>query len=139
MKKVQSTTFDQINTYAQKHNRTNFSNFEHYHRILGQDILELLNDYFDRTSPTFDPNEDKLIESVYKWAEHNTIIYYSDLLLWFNRNWSAIDEYTDNFGYCPKTDIIQVIQAAYRWTLEDAMINALNTIQNEIDAKEDGF
>lgn len=140
MKTVQSPTFDQINTYAQKHNRTNFSNFEQYHCITGNTISNFIISYINDTSLVLSFENDKILDCIYQWAERNTANNYNDLLLWFSRDCTAIDEYIENFGYCPNMDIIEIIQAAYRSTLEQSMIIALQTIEKIITYNlEDGL
>jgi len=132
MKNLQIITFDQIKTFAEENIRMNFSDFEHYHRILGQDVSKLLTTYFENTALIFIPNEEILITSISKWAEHYTPKFHADLIQWFAKNSTAIDDYIEQFGYAPDTDIIQIIRAAYRWTLEMAITDVLHYIQEDI-------
>lgn len=132
MKNVQSITFDQIIKYANKNSHTNFSDFEHYHRILGKEISELFTTNFEDTTLIFDSNEEILIKSISEWVNKNTPKFHSDLIQWFTKNFTAIDEYIEAFNYPPDTDIIQIIRASYSWTLEMAITDVLHYIQEEI-------
>jgi len=134
MKNVQPLTFDQIITFSQEHNKTNFSNLEQYHCVTGKTIADFVASYIDNTALSLNFDDDQLIEIIDKWADKNTPTSYNELLLWFSRDSDVVDDYIKYFGFCSNMNIIEVIQAAYCWTLGQAMIVALQTIRKEIIA-----
>lgn len=132
MKNAQSFTFNQVRTFVEENSKTNFANFGQYQYVTGEYILEFIDNYVDNENLIFNLEDEQLMEYLYEWADSNTPIYYNELAEWFSKNWTAIDEYSENFGTCPNGDIMKKIQAAYCWTLENAMQTALYNIQKDI-------
>ena len=138
MKNEQFLSFENIITFAKQHKQTNFAtDFDQYHYLTGNAIIDFITSYFDDIKLEFNPDDEQLQEYLFEWANNNTPIYYSELTEWFSKNWTAIDEYIECFGSSPDMEIIQVIQAAYCWTLENVMMAVLQNIQEDITSKTD--
>lgn len=130
MKNAQLPTFDQITDFLEENSNTNFADMGQYHSIMAEDILGFIETYFDDTE-LFNINNEKFAEQVSEWANSTTPVYHFELTEWFAKNWTAIDEYFENFGYSENVEIIDIIQATHSWTLENAMMTALYNLDKE--------
>ena len=138
MKNEQFLSFDEIITFAKQHEQTNLSSdFDQYHFITGNTIIDFITAYFDDRKLKFNSDDEQLQEYLTEWANNNTPVYYSELTEWFSKNWTAIDEYIECFGSSPDMEIMKIIQATYCWTLENAMTSTLYNIEQDILSKTD--
>ena len=138
MKNEQFISFETIITFAKQHEQTNLSSdFDQYHFITGNTIIDFITSYFDDRKLEFNTDDEQLQEYLSEWADSNIPVYYSELTEWFSKNWTAIDEYIECFGSSPDTEIMQIIQAAYCWTLENAITSTLHNIKQDIISKTD--
>lgn len=106
------------------------------------DIIDMLED--DTEYSDYDDIIDKLQYngSITEYADSSTPIYYNDIAKWFGENWSAVDEYVQEFGTMAedshgKADIMRTIQGAYCMTYERDIQEALKLLVEGVEEAEE--
>lgn len=116
-----------------------------YHDIGLSELSDIV-DMMDESEEYEDFNDviDKLQYngSISEYADSSTPIHYNDIAKWFGENWSAVDEYIDEFGDCAqdsrgKADIMKTIQGAHYMTYERDIQSALESLIDDLPEEEE--
>ena len=108
-----------------------------YHTFDAYDMLNLIEYIEDKDYATAGDMRDDNEATIHEACDSAIPIYYADLARWFGKNWSAVNEYIDEFGEMAtvdnKPDIMKTIQGAYYITYEREILEALNVLMNKND------
>lgn len=97
------------------------------------DVLEVFfTDYGNMTDVISDVED--LYNDMWNECDRKTPIYNDDLLEWLQKNHEAVDDYRRETGGDAPDSIIQLIMAAYCWTLEQEAMDALQTLYTSASA-----
>lgn len=89
-------------------------------------LQAVLNDYGNSTDEIKDVED--LYNDLWNECDSKTPIYNDDLLDWVKANYTAVDDYRNETGGDASDSIIQLIMAAYAWTLQQEAMDALQTL-----------
>jgi len=109
--------------------RTEYHNFNQISDIL----KECLEDY-NKGDIVDDDNDinDNFREFIQEYCDSSTPIYYAQRAEWFGENWGAVNEYIENIGTERITDIMDIIGAAYCYSLENGVMELFDHIISEV-------
>ena len=104
---------------------------EYHHRDNILDALEYLtSDYGKSEDIITDIDSANLSENLMEVCDSQTPVYNGDAIQWMAQgtNWCAVDEYVDETGAQDYTNIMNLVTAAYAYTLENEARATLEAI-----------